>query len=55
MNSFLSGYKTHGLVIGGLVTIIGMALSGDLTVGEAVQRSLEVLSISALRAGVAKS
>lgn len=47
-----SGYKTHALVVGGLLTILGMFISGDLTAGEAVQRAMEVLSISALRVGV---
>ncbi len=52
--NFLPGYKTHLLVIGGLVSVVGMFLSGELALMEAVQRALEVMSISALRLGVAK-
>lgn len=50
----LAGYKTHMLVLGGLVTVAGMFLTGDLSVAEAVQRALEVASISALRMGVSR-
>jgi len=49
---FLEGKKTHILVLSGLVAIIASFLTGDLALGEAIQRALEVASMSALRMGV---
>lgn len=53
INKLSTGYNTHALVISGLVVIIGTFIGGGMTLAEAVQRALEVLSISALRMGVA--
>lgn len=50
--NYFPGKKTYLLVVGGLVTIVGMFLSGDMTIAEAVQRALEVTSIATLRLAV---
>jgi hypothetical protein len=52
MKNIAAGYKTHGLVISGLVVIWGTFAGGGFTLAEAIQRSLEVLSISTLRIAV---
>lgn len=51
--NFLPGYKTHALVVSGLGVIWFSYLGGGMDLSAAVQRSLEVLSISTLRMGVA--
>jgi hypothetical protein len=51
--NILSGWKTHLLVLAGLITVGAMFVGGDLTLAEAIQRALEVASISGLRLGVA--
>lgn len=48
----LAGKKTYLLVAGGLVTIVGMFLSGQMNLADAVQRGLEVASIATLRLAV---
>lgn len=53
LNKLSTGYNTHILVISGLVVIAGSFMGGGMTLSEALQRALEVLSISALRMGVA--
>ena len=51
----LPGYKTHLTVVAGLLTIAGLFFNGELALGEAVQRGLEVFSISMLRIGMSGS
>lgn len=46
------GYKTHAMVISGLGVILFTYLGGGMTLAEAVQRALEVASISGLRMAV---
>lgn len=48
----LKGYRTHLLVLAGLLSIASLFLSGDLTLLQALQRAFEVASISALRSGI---
>lgn len=48
----MAGYKTHALVISGLGVIWFGFLGGGIDLMTAVQRSLEVMSISTLRLAV---
>lgn len=52
MRNILPGVKTHLLVISGLGVIWFSFLGGDMDLAAAMQRSLEVLSISTLRLAV---
>jgi hypothetical protein len=53
MWTMLPGLKTHLTVLAGIITVAVMFLNNELALGEAIQRALEVLSVSMLRIGVA--
>lgn len=51
--NLIPGWKTHLTVLAGIVSIAVMFVNGELALGEAIQRALEVASVSMLRIGVA--
>jgi hypothetical protein len=53
MQNVLPGLKTHLVVIGGILTIVGMYFHGDMNLADAITKGLQFLGLSALRVGVA--
>jgi len=53
INTFAAGYKTHAAVISSIGVVWFTFAGGGMDLGEAIQRTMELLAISGLRIAVA--
>lgn len=53
INTLFAGYKTHAAVIASIGVVWFTFIGGGMDLGSALQRTLELLSISGLRVAMA--